>query len=100
MRPRGESISCDHETYVGHAGRQKPQWTQSSIGSPAVSWVVVITVHSPPTNRPGFMRPSGSNPSLTRFIVGNEAGLGPHTSTDPRIASGMSWTTSDPGPRA
>src|SRR5579863_9665678 len=29
MRPRGESISSPHKTYVGHAGRQKPQCTQS-----------------------------------------------------------------------
>ena len=31
MRPRGESISSPHSTYVGHVGRQKPQCTQSSI---------------------------------------------------------------------
>ena len=29
MRPRGESISSRQSTYVGHVGRQKPQWTQS-----------------------------------------------------------------------
>ena len=29
MRPRGESISSLQSTYVGHVGRQKPQWTQS-----------------------------------------------------------------------
>src|SRR3954452_9251306 len=29
MRPRGESISSPHSTYVGQLGRQKPQWTQS-----------------------------------------------------------------------
>src|SRR5438874_2082818 len=31
MRPRGESISSFQLWYVGHAGRQKPQCTQSSI---------------------------------------------------------------------
>ena len=31
MRPRGESISSPHSTYVGHVGRQKPQCTQSSM---------------------------------------------------------------------
>src|SRR6185436_17246129 len=29
MRPRGESISSPHNTYVGQVGRQKPQCTQS-----------------------------------------------------------------------
>ena len=29
IRPRGESISSCQRTYVGHVGRQKPQWTQS-----------------------------------------------------------------------
>ena len=33
IRPRGESISSPHETYVGQAGRQNPQWTQSAIRS-------------------------------------------------------------------
>ena len=33
MRPRGESISSPHSTYVGHVGRQKPQCTQSSMRS-------------------------------------------------------------------
>ena len=27
MRPRGESISSPSSRYVGHAGRQNPQWT-------------------------------------------------------------------------
>jgi hypothetical protein len=31
MRPRGESISSPHDTYVGHAGKQNPQCTQSEI---------------------------------------------------------------------
>jgi hypothetical protein len=31
MRPRGESISSPHELYVGHAGKQNPQCTQSEI---------------------------------------------------------------------
>src|ERR1700748_1823253 len=30
IRPRGESASLPHSTYVGHVSRQKPQWTQSS----------------------------------------------------------------------
>ena len=29
IRPRGESISSPHSEYVGQAGRQKPQCTQS-----------------------------------------------------------------------
>ena len=33
MRPRGESISSRQTTYVGHVGRQNPQWTQSSMCS-------------------------------------------------------------------
>ena len=44
MRPRGESISSPHRTYVGHVGRQKPQCTQSSMrfgsGGLRVSYVV------------------------------------------------------------
>ena len=33
MRPRGESISSRQSTYVGHVGRQNPQWTQSDVYS-------------------------------------------------------------------
>ena len=33
MRPRGESISSRQSTYVGHVGRQNPQWTQSEVYS-------------------------------------------------------------------
>jgi hypothetical protein len=33
MRPRGESISSRQRTYVGHVGRQNPQWTQSAVSS-------------------------------------------------------------------
>ena len=33
MRPRGESISSCQSTYVGHVGRQNPQWTQSAVSS-------------------------------------------------------------------
>ncbi len=33
MRPRGESISSCQRTYVGHVGKQKPQWTQSDVSS-------------------------------------------------------------------
>src|SRR3712207_4863809 len=33
IRPRGESISSLHSWYVGHVGRQNPQWTQSSMRS-------------------------------------------------------------------
>ena len=33
MRPRGESISLCQRTYVGLAGKQKPQWTQSATRS-------------------------------------------------------------------
>src|SRR5262245_61064066 len=35
MRPRGESISSPHSTYVGHVGRQKPQCTHLSISDGA-----------------------------------------------------------------
>src|SRR5260370_24399652 len=38
MRPLGESISSPHRTYVGAAGRQKPQWTQSSINAVSGGW--------------------------------------------------------------
>src|SRR4028118_120060 len=38
MRPRGESISSPKRTYVGHVGRQKPQWTQSSMRSFSGGW--------------------------------------------------------------
>src|SRR5215218_4613589 len=38
MRPRGESISSPQSTYVGQVGRQKPQWTQSSISSCSGGW--------------------------------------------------------------
>jgi hypothetical protein len=31
IRPRGESFSSSRVTYVGHAGRQKPQCTHVSI---------------------------------------------------------------------
>lgn len=33
MRPRGESISSFHSTYVGQVGRQNPQCTQTSTSS-------------------------------------------------------------------
>ena len=33
MRPRGESISLPHDAYVGQAGKQNPQCTQSLIKS-------------------------------------------------------------------
>jgi hypothetical protein len=33
IRPRGESISSPHSTYVGQVGRQKPQWMQAWIRS-------------------------------------------------------------------
>ena len=36
IRPRGESISSSSVAYVGHVGRQKPQWTQEPI-APAIS---------------------------------------------------------------
>src|SRR5271155_486099 len=38
MRPRGESISSFHKTYVGQTGRQKPQWTHLSIISVEGAW--------------------------------------------------------------
>src|ERR687893_1775133 len=38
MRPRGLSISSPKRTYVGHVGRQKPQWTQSSMRSFSGGW--------------------------------------------------------------
>src|ERR687893_970261 len=38
MRPRGESISSPKSTYVGHVGRQNPQWTQSSMRSFSGGW--------------------------------------------------------------
>ena len=31
IRPRGESASWAHSTYVGQESRQKPQWTQSAM---------------------------------------------------------------------
>ena len=37
MRPRGESISSLQRTYVGHVGRQKPQWTQSPSASSSIT---------------------------------------------------------------
>src|SRR5205809_830593 len=33
MRPRGESISSPQSTYVGHDGKQNPQWTHLSISA-------------------------------------------------------------------
>src|SRR5688572_4475262 len=33
MRPRGESISSPQSRYVGHVGRQNPQWTHLSISA-------------------------------------------------------------------
>src|SRR6267378_2855571 len=38
MRPRGESISCPHKTYVGHTGKQNPQWTHFSMISFEGGW--------------------------------------------------------------
>src|SRR5262245_21977908 len=38
MRPRGESISSPKSRYVGHVGRQKPQWTQSSMSAGSGGW--------------------------------------------------------------
>ena len=56
MRPRGESISSCQSTYVGHVGRQNPQWTQSAVSSR-------ITRRAPPAGRaPGESRRRGSAP--------------------------------------
>ena len=64
MRPRGESISSPHDTYVGHAGKQNPQCTQSLIRSRYVR--VRVHRHRPPTKRPGLHRPLGSKFALER----------------------------------
>ncbi len=42
MRPRGESISSPQELYVGHAGRQNPQCTQSEISESYVRGPVCL----------------------------------------------------------
>ena len=48
IRPRGESISSFQSRYVGHVGRQKPQWTQSLVSERSTSGAVVM-----PAPRPG-----------------------------------------------
>ena len=76
MRPRGESVSCPHRAYVGHAGRQKPQCTQSSISSRGGGRCSSRRHQIPPTKRPGARRRSGSNSCLT-LRISSRPGTGP-----------------------
>lgn len=46
MRPRGESVSNPHDTYVGQDGKQNPQWTQSLMRSAAVRSVAGVSMVS------------------------------------------------------
>ena len=55
IRPRGESISSLQSRYVGHVGRQKPQWTQSLVSERRTSGAVVTRA-----------LPAGSKRSRTR----------------------------------
>ncbi len=48
-RPRGESASSPSRTYVGHAGRQKPQWTQGSSRSRCASIAAASSAVGAPT---------------------------------------------------
>ena len=94
MRPRGESISSPHSTYVGQVGRQNPQCTQSSRSSRSRS-----TSDRLPRTGPATSRCSGSNWSLTRRIR-SSAGTGPQTSTARLTSAGASTTTTVPPCRA
>ncbi len=76
IRPRGESISSPHSEYVGQAGRQNPQCTQS----PARSRSSLSSTQIPPGPRPGDIRSRGSNCCLTARISPSD-GTGPHRST-------------------
>ena len=65
------SISSPQSAYVGHVGRQKPQWTQSAISSADGGWCGSKTVSGCGTElrslrreRPGFSVPAGSNCSF------------------------------------
>ena len=71
MRPRGESISSCQSTYVGHVGRQNPQWTQSAVSSRitrraplagrapgGASTTVRTAAGCPPRSRAGRRRPT------------------------------------------
>src|SRR4249920_1493828 len=70
MRPRGESASSLHDWYVGQAGRQKPQWTQSSRRLRAgAADSVVLEPLAPDTSEPSH------EPSGIQEAVGVEAVL-------------------------
>ena len=77
IRPRGESASAPHSTYVGQVSRQNPQCTQSSMSVLLGRPVGVERGHQiPPTNRPGLQVPAGSKRRLTRRI---SSSAGPET---------------------
>ena len=104
IRPRGESASMPHSTYVGQVSRQKPQWTQSSMTScsggrrrsNAVIGGPSVLAQMPPTNTPGLQVPAGSKRSLTAASdTAARAARGPmdRSARAPCAAdSGRSWT--------
>src|SRR5919107_1865742 len=97
MRPRGESISSPQSTYVGQVGRQKPQWTQSSISSCSGGW---CSSKAGSTATPASGRPA---PSVARSACPGSAPTSSGSPSGPLaptwVAEARSWAGSGPSPR-
>ena len=98
MRPRGESISSPHDAYVGQAGRQKPQCTQSASKSRSCAARARSLEASDEAARIAAGA-SGSNRALSARIKRERGRWRP-----PRVdrarsaAAACAWTTSAPPP--
>ncbi len=91
MRPRGESISSPQETQVGHAGRQKPQWTQSSRGAAcarAAGRGAAADIRCLPRTGRERAAASGSRRSLTLSSSRSRRAAAPRPSTRSRTRVG------------
>ena len=104
MRPRGESISSPHDWYVGQAGRQKPQWTQSSrrlrAGAPGGGRRRRRGHSEPSHEAAGIQAAVGVEPILERRMRRTTAAPVPRRPTSARTSAGASSRTSDPPPAA
>ena len=99
MRPRGESDSSPQSEYVGHAGRQNPQWTQVSTQLAGRG----LSHRTPPPPAARAAATSGSDPVLARRRGGCRARSRPTMRVAPdarssSIAAGASagstrWTS-------
>src|SRR5215216_1928690 len=96
MRPRGESISSPQSTYVGQVGRQKPQWTQSSISSCSGGWwsSKAGSTATPASGRPAPSVALSAWPGSAPTSSGSPSGpLAPTW-----VAEARSWAGSGPCP--